>query len=270
MSVRLLRISAFCALGAFLVAPNISYAGFEWVAPQKNTQMMQGDYAESATYTSPSIDMDNASVPNSMAVPAVPVLSESLNTPILAPAPVVDMPNPVAPSMPINGGRAQGFIIDPYPMTKSGLNPQYRRDVSGDSIQKAMNEEADIAHPMQLGANMSTMTQPVRIASVSQKIDRPFNPSTIMTPLPNGMTAPEMPSVEYSDAVGFGRDLPLALALSQVVPDDYAFGFADDKVAGEIVTWQGGKPWDQVLNDMLADQGLRAIIQGKKVTITAL
>ena len=110
----------------------------------------------------------------------------------------------------------------------------------------------------------------MRVASTSPKVDRPFNPNASITPLPNGMVAPQMPVVEYADAVGFGRDLPLALAMSQVVPADYAFSFADDNAAGEIVSWQGGKPWDQVLSDMLVDQGLRAIIQGKKVTITTL
>lgn len=70
-----------------------------------------------------------------------------------------------------------------------------------------------------------------------------------------------------SEAVGFGRDLPLALALSQVVPPDYTFSFAQDVNAGETVSWQGGKPWDAVLNDMLAPVGMRAVISGNQVIV---
>lgn len=72
----------------------------------------------------------------------------------------------------------------------------------------------------------------------------------------------------YPEAVGFGNDLPLALALSQVIPGDYAL-FFETKVDAEKtnVSWQGGKPWDQVLQEMLAPLGLRAVIQPNLVMI---
>jgi hypothetical protein len=71
----------------------------------------------------------------------------------------------------------------------------------------------------------------------------------------------------FSEAVGFGRDLPLALALSQVVPPDYSFSFAQNVDAGATVSWEGGKSWDQVLQDMLTPLGMRAIISGNQVVI---
>lgn len=269
MSVRFLGISAFCVMSVYTFSPDVAYAGFEWVAPQQNKQISRDDYAESTAYK-PASNNAAFDASNSMAVPPIPVSSEPLG--VSAPMPVAStqIMQPSKSAMPMNGKRPQGLIIDPYPMTDSKLNPQYKRSVSGASIHKGMNEEARVAHPMQLGRNMSTMTQPVRISSVNKKMDLPYKPESVVTPLPSGITAPKMPDVQYSDAVGFGRELPLALALSQVVPDEYAFSFAEDNAAGEIVSWQGGKPWDQVLDDMLADQGLRAIIQGKKVTIAAL
>jgi hypothetical protein len=36
---------------------------------------------------------------------------------------------------------------------------------------------------------------------------------------------------------------------------------------GSTVSWQGGKPWNEVLNDMLATQGMRAVISGSQITI---
>jgi hypothetical protein len=72
---------------------------------------------------------------------------------------------------------------------------------------------------------------------------------------------------QYAEAVGFGRDLPLALALSQVVPAQYSYSFAKDVNVGTTVSWQGGKPWNMVLDDMLSQKGLRAVIQDNQVTI---
>ncbi len=71
----------------------------------------------------------------------------------------------------------------------------------------------------------------------------------------------------YADAVGFGRDLPLALALSQVVPPEYSYAFGQDVNVGATVSWQGGKPWIEVLNEMLAQNGMVAIIDNNQITI---
>lgn len=74
-------------------------------------------------------------------------------------------------------------------------------------------------------------------------------------------------SGQYHEAVGFGRDLPLALALSQIVPPEYSYAFEKDVNVGTTVSWQGGKPWNAVLDEMLATSGMRAIIEGSQVTI---
>ncbi len=69
----------------------------------------------------------------------------------------------------------------------------------------------------------------------------------------------------YEEAVGFGRDLPLALAVGQIVPPDYAFNFDSAVNPGDTVSWEGGKPWDQVLNETLSPIGASARIdEGKK------
>jgi hypothetical protein len=62
--------------------------------------------------------------------------------------------------------------------------------------------------------------------------------------------------------------LPLALALSQVIPENYALFFETAVDAEQTsVSWEGGKPWNQVLQDMLAPLGLRAEIQPNLVMI---
>ncbi len=88
-------------------------------------------------------------------------------------------------------------------------------------------------------------------------------------PVPAAYTPPAAPQNAggYAEVVGFGRDLPLALALSQVIPPDYNYAFGQNINAGASVSWQGGKPWNQVLDEMLAPAGMKAIIQNGQVTI---
>jgi len=71
----------------------------------------------------------------------------------------------------------------------------------------------------------------------------------------------------FAEVVGFGKELPLALALSQIVPPEYKYSFDANADAGAIVSWQGGKPWNQILDDMLNETGMTASIQGRQVMI---
>lgn len=55
---------------------------------------------------------------------------------------------------------------------------------------------------------------------------------------------------------GFGSDLPLAVALQQVVPASYQVSFGPEVDPGASVSWEGGKSWKRVLSDMLSAKGL--------------
>jgi hypothetical protein len=70
-----------------------------------------------------------------------------------------------------------------------------------------------------------------------------------------------------AEAVGFGSDIPLVLAMRQIVPPDYAFSFDPAIDQGARVTWNGGKPWDQVLNEALLPLQAVAYIDGKTVRV---
>jgi hypothetical protein len=66
---------------------------------------------------------------------------------------------------------------------------------------------------------------------------------------------------------GFGKDLPLVIALRQVVPPNYAYHFDEGVAPGQKVSWQGGKAWPQVLSDMLISNDLQAMIVGNVITV---
>ena len=84
---------------------------------------------------------------------------------------------------------------------------------------------------------------------------------TIMDPMPAAAPA--------DDAVveGFGSNLPLAIALRQIVPPTYRFSFGTGVDAGQRVSWQGGKKWSQIVADMAAKNGLSTEIAGNVIAI---
>ena len=83
---------------------------------------------------------------------------------------------------------------------------------------------------------------------------------------------PDQESIEwgkskYEIVEGFGSDIPLAIALRQVVPAQYAFSFDKGVNLGALVSWEGGKPWDQILNNMIKPLNVKAVITKKAVHI---
>lgn len=72
-----------------------------------------------------------------------------------------------------------------------------------------------------------------------------------------------MPAPQGGDILsGFGSDLPVAIAVQQVVPAGYQFSFGDGVDPGTLVSWNGGKNWQGVLKDMLQGAGLDYQMQG--------
>jgi hypothetical protein len=108
----------------------------------------------------------------------------------------------------------------------------------------------------------------------------PNSQKLVINPRPYGDAVPA-PSPSFDSVVvsatqtpsdkpvleGFGSDMPLALALQQIVPADYATSFESGVNVGQIVSWDGGKPWDQVVNEMLAPLQLQAVIINKTVHV---
>jgi len=66
---------------------------------------------------------------------------------------------------------------------------------------------------------------------------------------------------------GFANNVPLEVALRQVLPPDYTFALGSDVDGGLLVSWQGGGLWRQTLQDMLRAANLGAVEQGRDFTI---
>lgn len=143
--------------------------------------------------------------------------------------------NVVAPAQDMDQERAPISLIK-RPVAQAGTTTQSIDTVKEDSQQSVVSQE---------------------IAPSPQHNDDPLA----------DMKAAMTDTVTFETVHGFGNDMPLALALQQVVPPSYAYSFGTDVNPGAAVSWNGGRAWDQVLSDMLASLKLKARMRGNTIVI---
>lgn len=68
-------------------------------------------------------------------------------------------------------------------------------------------------------------------------------------------------------ADGFGKAVPLKVAMLQILPPPLTAQFSEGVDAEQIVDWSGGKPWQAVLRDVVQPLHLRAAVSGSVVRI---
>ena len=68
-------------------------------------------------------------------------------------------------------------------------------------------------------------------------------------------------------ADGFGKDVPLKIAVLQILPPTLTAQFSRSVDAEQVVDWSGGKPWQAVLHDVVQPLHLRATVSGSIVRI---
>ncbi len=114
---------------------------------------------------------------------------------------------------------------------------------------------------------MASAEEGQTMTPTQESVDQPQDPVELVD-----TTAEPIPTPIQNDKVleGFGKEIPLALALRDIVPPEYAYSFADNAYAGRIISWRGGKPWQDVLNNALANQGLTSTMAGNAVVIESI
>ncbi|NBO20338.1 MAG: hypothetical protein EBV03_14175, partial [Proteobacteria bacterium] len=88
-------------------------------------------------------------------------------------------------------------------------------------------------------------------------------PPNVAAPLPAPAPYPAEKPVE-----GFASNIPLAIALRQILPPDYSFSLAPDVDTATSVSWRGGMGWRAVLQAMLSNAGLSFNEDGRAVRIS--
>jgi len=209
-------------------------AGFEWIPPAQVKPTAQA---------APQGLHANAPTPLIPSYKAPEVTMEKLGTSVM-------------PS------KKNGLMIDPYPLKAKKMvtmRPQ------GSIVEQALVENADMLHPLPLGSGMTTGVQAPPHQMVANVGLTPM--SGAMGAFPPATVEGELLEAPYTNAVGFGKDLPLGLALSQVIPSNFSPSYMKGVDAGALVSWEGGQPWNEVLAEMLKQQGFAHQIRGNKVIV---
>lgn len=134
-----------------------------------------------------------------------------------------------------------GFEWTPPPVIKRDAGPAVSAvpvpEVSAVAVDGIAATAEDSAAPQDQGVNIDTdpFTTPV------------LEESTTLSTIP----VPQTEDREYETVQGFGRDIPLALVMQQIIPPGYAYSFDTEVNPGLRVSWNGGKPWNVVLQDAL-------------------
>lgn len=89
-----------------------------------------------------------------------------------------------------------------------------------------------------------------------------------LPPIAEPSAAPVRRPVAVPVAKGFGEQVSLRFAARQIVPSEVALAIADNVDATTNVNWQGDRPWNRVLQDVLKPLDLRLTISGKTALIS--
>lgn len=292
---------------AITLGATVTHAGFEWVPPTQpaaapNVTVAPGiPPVPSSDVVLPIPGEETAPAPVASAPLAPP--PPAAPAPIAAaPAPV--MPIPVTPQLrPSDANAANEVPVNTLLDAPSGYQAQPLLPPEENTVMRTREVAPPPAAPDSAPLSI-TDSQPVATQQIAPppafeapvmaqpKVIMPQDaPQTaldstpnseklVINPRPYGDAAPA-PSSSLDSVLataaqqpsdkpvleGFGSDMPLALALQQIVPADYVTAFESGVNVGQTVSWDGGKPWDQVINDMLAPLQLQAVIVNKTVHV---
>lgn len=239
---------AGCAALVFL-APLSAQAGFGWTPPEEIAPANVNDDGVPAlsedVFNGPLTPEPGAAVPVEPVqnVSDLPVPNEA---PALKPSDIISSPAPSVPREQVAAPSAK----PPVEIRRNRPATPPARKI--DPVSRTNNEVVWAERKPAAPAPAPTYDEPVFAQEPVEE-----------APAPQMQAAP----LDQTVVQGFGRDISLAIALRQIAPSSYAYKFADGVSPGQKVSWEGGKPWPDVLSDMLAANGLQVVILGHVITV---
>ena len=100
--------------------------------------------------------------------------------------------------------------------------------------------------------------EPIKLAPQADAVSEPASDAPTAAPV----------RPRFSQAQGFGEQVPLRFAASQIVPSQVRVTFGPGVEPESPVSWKGGQPWNRVLATAVAPLGDR--IQTGRMSVTVL
>lgn len=150
-------------------------------------------------------------------------------------------------------------------ITKGDITPEYNSiGVQSDIIEIAppisINDYEKSVSNHQNETPLVLNPYPLKGGQGSAKEERVENKKTEVSFQAPLETPKKEPVNDYNVVNGFGRDLPMAFALSQIVPSEFAYSFGDGVDPGMRISWSGGKSWPETLHDALIPYSISVVI----------
>lgn len=118
-----------------------------------------------------------------------------------------------------------------------------------------------VLQPLQVDFKLQAGTEPsgipIQLSPQPQQADPTVVPATQPPQPPRPLLAK-----------GFGEDVPLEFAVRQIVPHFRHVVYTASVDRTLRVSWQGGRPWRQVLRGVLSPIGLHVLVSDNAVQIT--
>lgn len=167
--------------------------------------------------------------------------------PSVAPAPQVDgplTPEPDAPPVPV--GAVESAPVQRHPVP---LEVNNSKDAPAPMVAPTAEKVAEKATPAPAAAEPLPTPEPTPTATATPEPAPAPAPTPVAAAKP--VVAPTSAYVGEPVVEGFGKDIPLVIALRDIVPAKYAYAFSPKDIAGTKISWRGGKPWQDVLKAAL-------------------
>lgn len=226
-----------CVIGC--LTPAVAQAGFDWTPPAPAILPAPVPAAQAPVAPSGPLTPE----PDALPVPVGSVEAEAAAPLTPAPSkPAVQVP--AVPARPfVAEDTTTPLVID---NTTPDLSPSAKLVIESkdDEGQDQPTDLAPVVADSASSGSVTTLPEPPPAETVA-------SPSTAPAVVPTPVSTPAPDLVE-----GFGKDIPLAIALRDIVPSHYAFSFSPREIAGTKISWRGGKPWQDVLKDALTAHDL--------------
>lgn len=145
--------------------------------------------------------------------------------------------------------------------------PAYQQAASSGyaTVAPAATSAPEIVSPVVISGSATDQSSYVLSSAPAQTA--PARPIKEVTDLSSATLT--IPAATANETVrGFGTQIPLALALRQILPVGYNFSIDQNIEIDTAVSYKGGKSWRETVKDMLAPAGLTMREQGAVVTVS--
>lgn len=248
-----------CVMGC--LTPAVAQAGFDWTPPAPSVVPPPVPAAQAPVVPSGPLTPEPDALP-------VPVGSVEAEAAPLTPTP--SKPAVQVPAVPVRPFVAEDtttpLVID---NTKQNTSPSAKLVIeSNDDEGRDQKKTADVPSTPDQPTDLAPLATESASSAGVTRLPEADPAETVASPATTPAVVPTPISTSAPDLLeGFGKEIPLAIALRDIVPSQYAFSFSPREIAGTKISWRGGKPWQDVLKDALTAHDLDLVMNQNSILI---